>query len=275
MASLFVSRWDVAANKTLPEPLHNQLGIAVATQTYQAYRQLLASPRWQGLAAAGARVQRLLWASTGTKDPQASDTLYIEALAAPNTVNTMPEKTLFAFADHGQVKPTLASSGSGADAVVAACRQAGIDTDALAERLQREGADAFSASWSALLDHIAAKTLALTAARQASTRMHSPNACSAKAPTRSLPHGAPYSTTSRPKRSRSRRQVRDEPHLCPGGCQPTAPDQPGRLEGAGRTPPRHRQAAPAPALCRGCQARRTPECRGGWLVPRLFEAAHQ
>ena len=162
VASLFVSRWDVAANPALPPPLRNQLGIAVAAQTWQAYRQLLASPRWRGLAAAGAPVQRLLWASTGSKDPAAPDTLYIDALAAPGTINTMPEKTLLAFAEHGQLQPSLASAG--ATATLAACRQAGVDTDALAERLQREGADAFTASWRALLGHIAAKASALAQA---------------------------------------------------------------------------------------------------------------
>ena len=161
VASLFVSRWDVAANKTLPTRLHNQLGIAVAAQTYQAYRALLASPRWHKLAAAGARTQRLLWASTGTKDPSAPDTLYIDALAAPQTINTIPEKTLLAFAEHGQVRQTLTDDASGADAVMAACREAGIDTDALAQRLQDEGAQSFSASWSSLLGHIADKALAL------------------------------------------------------------------------------------------------------------------
>lgn len=170
VASLFVSRWDVAANKTLPASLHNTLGMAVAAQTYQAYRQLLASPRWQAMAAAGAQVQRLLWASTGSKDPNAPDTLYIEGLAAPATVNTMPEKTLLAFADHGQVQPTLAGAASDAAAAIAACQQAGIDTQALAERLQREGADAFCASWQALLAHIAAKALALTPSTQSGAR---------------------------------------------------------------------------------------------------------
>lgn len=162
VASLFVSRWDVAANKTLPAPLHNQLGIAVAAQTYAAYRALLASARWQKLAAAGARTQRLLWASTGTKDPSAPDTLYIDALAAPGTINTLPEKTLLAFAEHGQVHQTLTDDASGADATVAACRAAGIDTDALAERLQREGAESFTSSWHSLLAHVEEKAHALS-----------------------------------------------------------------------------------------------------------------
>lgn len=162
VASLFVSRWDVAANKTLPESLHNRLGIALAAQTYSAYRELFASPRWQKLAAAGASVQRLLWASTGTKDPAAPDTLYIDALAAPHTINTMPEKTLFAFADHGKVQQTLTEDASGADATIAACREAGVDTDGLAERLQSEGAESFSESWKSLLDHVADKAHALS-----------------------------------------------------------------------------------------------------------------
>lgn len=162
VASLFVSRWDVAANKTLPAHLHNQLGIAVAAQTYRAYRALLASARWQKMAAAGARTQRLLWASTGTKDPSAPDTLYVDALAAPDTINTIPEKTLFAFAEHGQVRQTLTDDGGSADARVAVCREAGIDTDALAERLQREGAESFSASWQSLLENIADKAHALS-----------------------------------------------------------------------------------------------------------------
>lgn len=160
VASLFVSRWDVAANPALPAPLRNQLGIAVAAQTYQVYRQLCAAQRWRGLAAAGAPVQRLLWASTGTKDPKAPDTFYIDALAVPGTINTMPEKTLLAFAEHSQIQPSLTSAS--AATTIAACRQAGINMDALAKRLQREGTDAFTASWNALLDHIAAKAHALT-----------------------------------------------------------------------------------------------------------------
>ncbi len=164
VASLFVSRWDVAANKTLPAHLHNRLGIAVAAQTYEACRALFASARWQKMAAAGARTQRLLWASTGTKDPSVSDTLYIDALAASGTINTMPEKTLLAFAEHGRAQQTLADDGNGGDAVIAACRQMGVDTDALAERLQDEGAQAFASSWRSLLEQIANKALAVTQA---------------------------------------------------------------------------------------------------------------
>jgi transaldolase len=164
VASLFVSRWDVAAGKTLASALNNQLGIAVAQQAYRAYRELLASPRWLKVAAVGAQAQRLLWASTGTKNPRASDTLYVEQLAAPDTVNTMPEKTLLAFADHGQLKQPLPIERNDGDAVIAACRQAGISVDALAAQLQREGADAFSASWRALLENIAAKARKLAEA---------------------------------------------------------------------------------------------------------------
>src|SRR5689334_1202807 len=119
VASLFVSRWDVAADKELPPELHNRLGIAVAQQTYREYRQLLASQRWQTLAAAGARPQRLLWASTGTKDPSASDTLYVNALAAPDTINTMPEETLHALADHGELDGVMAENGGDCDATLA------------------------------------------------------------------------------------------------------------------------------------------------------------
>jgi len=162
VASLFVSRWDVAANQTLPAPLHNQLGIAVAAQTYRAYREIFASPRWQKLAAAGAGVQRLLWASTGTKDPSAPDTLYLDALVAPDTINTIPEKTLLAFADHGTVHQSLTDDAHGADATLAACARAGIDTEALAQRLQREGAASFEKSWQSLLQHVADKAHALS-----------------------------------------------------------------------------------------------------------------
>ena len=162
VASLFVSRWDVAANKTLPTQLHNQLGLAVAAQTYQAYRALLASARWQKLAAAGASVQRLLWASTGTKDPSAPDTLYIDALAAPDTINTLPEKTLFAFAEHGQVRQTLTDDSSSAEATLGACSKAGIDPDTLAQQLQREGAESFAKSWKSLLANVAGKAHALS-----------------------------------------------------------------------------------------------------------------
>jgi len=161
VASLFVSRWDVAANEQLPEALHNQLGIAVARQAYRAYRRLLASDRWMKLAAAGAQPQRLLWASTGTKDPKASDTLYVSTLAAPNTINTMPEKTLHAFAEHGQLDGVMPLDGGDADAVVQKVGAAGVDVDALADKLQRDGAEAFVKSWNQLLQRIADKAAAL------------------------------------------------------------------------------------------------------------------
>ena len=160
IASLFVSRWDVAANPQLGDRLHNRLGIAVAGQTYRAYRQALASPRWQQLAGAGAQAQRLLWASTGSKDPTASDTLYVSALAAPDTINTMPEETLHALADHGRPPSVMASDGIDADATLAEARAAGLDTDALAVRLQLDGASAFVTSWQRLLEEIASKASA-------------------------------------------------------------------------------------------------------------------
>ena len=162
VASLFVSRWDVAVKQEIAPAFHNRLGIAVAMRTYKAYRDLLASPRWQRLAQAGARPQRLLWASTGTKDPAAPDTLYVEALAAPGTVNTIPEKTLAAFADHGRVGAALPVDGGYAEAVLQEFRRQGVDDEALATRLQREGADAFTDSWHALLARIHEKSVSLT-----------------------------------------------------------------------------------------------------------------
>ena len=161
VASLFISRWDVAANKQLPEALHNKLGIAVGQQTYRAYRKLLASERWKKLAAAGAIPQRLLWASTGTKDPAASDTLYISAFAAPDTINTMPEKTLHAFADHGVLHGVMALDGGDTDLTLAQIADAGVHIDALALKLQKEGAEAFVKSWNQLLQRIADKASAL------------------------------------------------------------------------------------------------------------------
>jgi transaldolase len=155
VASLFISRWDVAVADEVPEELRNRLGIAVGQQTYRAYRDLLESERWQRLANEGARAQRLLWASTGTKDPDASDVLYIEAFASPFTVNTMPEDTLLAFADHGRVGEPLDPDGGDSEEVLAEFAQAGVDVDALAARLQREGADAFVKSWRDLLGTIA------------------------------------------------------------------------------------------------------------------------
>jgi transaldolase len=157
VASLFVSRWDVAVNQTVPSTLRNRLGIAIAGRTYREYRALLASPRWRTLAAAGATPQRLLWASTGTKDPDASDTLYVEALPAPDTINTMPDKTLAAFADHGRVRGPMARDGNDAEAVLAEFAKLGVDAAALAAQLQREGTASFDKSWKDLLDRLAAK----------------------------------------------------------------------------------------------------------------------
>jgi transaldolase len=157
VASMFVSRWDVAVKDTVPLALRNRLGIAIAKRTYKAYRELLVSPRWRRLAAAGARPQRLLWASTGSKDPEASDTFYIEALAAPNTINTMPDKTLLAFADHGELRGELPADGGDAEATLAEFARAGVDDAALAEQLLREGTQSFDKSWASLLERIAAK----------------------------------------------------------------------------------------------------------------------
>lgn len=139
----------------LPPDLRNRLGIAIAQRTYRAYRELLASSRWQTLANAGALPQRLLWASTGTKDSRASETLYVEALAAPGTINTLPEKTLKAFADHGELHGPMAPDGSDAEAVLTRFAQAGVDIDALALRLQQDGVRAFAKSWTELLSRIA------------------------------------------------------------------------------------------------------------------------
>jgi transaldolase len=157
VASLFVSRWDVGVKLEVAAPFHNRLGIAIAMRTYKAYRDLLASPRWQKLAEAGAQPQRLLWASTGTKDPAAPDTLYVAALAAPDTINTIPEKTLQAFADHGEVGTALPADGGYAEAVMEEFRREGVDCEALAARLQREGAEGFATSWHALLARIKEK----------------------------------------------------------------------------------------------------------------------
>ena len=157
VASLFVSRWDVAVKQEISLPFHNRLGIAMAMRTYRAYRDLLASDRWQKLAAAGARPQRLLWASTGTKDPAAPDTLYVQALAAADTINTLPEKTLLAFADHGRIGSAMPADGGYADAVLEEFRREGVDDNALAQRLQREGVEAFAMSWHAMLSRIREK----------------------------------------------------------------------------------------------------------------------
>jgi len=163
VASMFVSRWDKAVMGKVPKDLQNRLGIAIAKRTYKAYRDFLASPRWQKAAAAGAQPQRLLWASTGTKDPDASDVLYITALGAPDTINTIPEKTLLAFANHGAPGEPLPLDGGDAEKVIAAFAKAGIDDDELAVDLQREGAESFVKSWKDLLDRIGSKHTALKA----------------------------------------------------------------------------------------------------------------
>jgi transaldolase len=161
VASLFISRWDKAVMEKVPEELQNCLGIAIAKRTYKAYQDLLASPRWQKLARAGAQPQRLLWASTGTKDPKASDVLYIEALAAISTINTMPAETLLAFADHGKVNDVLPVDGGDAEEILARFSKVGVDNVALAAELQREGAQSFDKSWNELIDAIASKSNAL------------------------------------------------------------------------------------------------------------------
>jgi transaldolase len=158
VASLFVSRWDVAADKAIPGPFRNRLGIAIATLAYKAYREMLRSNRWTKLEAAGARPQRLLWASTGTKDPAAPDTLYVETLAADGTIDTIPEKTLLAFADHGKVSAPLLTETSYAEDIIAKFRDEGLDDHALASRLQREGVDGFAKSWRMLLARIREKS---------------------------------------------------------------------------------------------------------------------
>ncbi len=161
VASLFVSRWDAAIASKAPEALRNRLGIAIAGKAYETYLALLDSPRWRRVADAGARPQRLLWASTGTKDPNASPVLYVEALALPRTVNTMPEATLKALAVHEEFgEATLPRSGE----ILAEFARAGVDTDALAARLLEEGVASFAKSWNDLLACIASKSGTLTPA---------------------------------------------------------------------------------------------------------------
>jgi transaldolase len=161
VASVFISRWDVAVTGKVPEELNDRLGIAVAKQTYKAYLDLLSSPRWMRAYNAGARPQRLLWASTGTKDPKASDVLYVKSLAAPFTVNTMPEGTLKALADHGDVGATLATDGGNAEEELARFAAAKIDVQALSRELQDEGAKSFVKSWNELMDVIGSKSAVL------------------------------------------------------------------------------------------------------------------
>jgi transaldolase len=157
VASVFISRWDKAVMGKTPDALRDKLGIAIAKRTYKAYRDLLASPRWQQLAAAGARPQRLLLASTGTKDPKASDILYIQALAAPDTIDTMPEETLLAFDNHGSVTGVMPPDGGDCEAVLAEFAKAGIDINKLAADLQKEGAESFDKSWNELMECLTQK----------------------------------------------------------------------------------------------------------------------
>ena len=164
VASMFISRWDKAVIGKVPKGLQDRLGIAIAKRTYKAYREVLVSPRWLAAFVAGAQPQRLLWASTGTKDPKASDVLYVKALVAPDTINTMPEKTLLAFANHGELDGVLPVDGGDAETALAEFAEAGIDDKKLAADLQREGADSFVASWQDLLDQIGTKAAALKAA---------------------------------------------------------------------------------------------------------------
>ena len=161
VASVFVSRWDVAVAGKVPSELENRLGIAISGRIYKAYLDLLGSPRSQRVYNAGARPQRLLWASTGTKDPKASDTLYVKALAAPFTVNTMPEATLKALADHGEIGPIMAADGGHCEKVLERFSQTGVNVDDLAARLQDEGAKSFVKSWNELMAVIATKSAAL------------------------------------------------------------------------------------------------------------------
>jgi transaldolase len=163
VASLFVSRWDRAVGDTVPADLRNRLGVAVAMQCYRAHCELLETKRWRDLAAAGARKQRMLWASTGVKDPKAPADLYVAALAAPETIDTMPEKTLLAFAEHGTVRSAMPKDGGDAAKVLGEFGRAGIDVDALAARLQVEGAQSFVKSWGELMRRIAEKGAALAA----------------------------------------------------------------------------------------------------------------
>lgn len=161
VASLFVSRWDVAVAGKIPAELANRLGIAIAQRAYRAYRDLLASPRFQRAANSGARAQRLLWASTGTKDPKAPDTLYVRTLAAPFTVNTMPEGTLKAVAGHGEIGAVMAPDGGDCETVLAGFAKAGIDIDALASQLRDEGASSFVKSWNDLMGRLDSKRVAM------------------------------------------------------------------------------------------------------------------
>ena len=164
VASVFISRWDVAVANKVPESLRDKLGVAIGQRIYKAYRDLLSSPRWRKIVADGYNPQRLLFASTGTKDPKASDILYIKLLAAPDTVNTMPEATLLAFAEHGEVAAAMPADGGNCEQVLAEFAKAGVDVDALAAQLQSEGARSFVDSWNDLMKVIASKSAALQTA---------------------------------------------------------------------------------------------------------------
>jgi len=164
VASLFMSRWDVAVAEQVPGELKDKLALAVGLDAYRAYRQILDSPRAQRLENSGARMQRLLWASTSTKDPEAPDTLYVQGLSAPFTINTMPDKTLTAFYDHGEIGPTMPADGGDCDAILARFKDAGVDVGALATKLQKDGAKSFDTSWKDLMARIAKQTKSLTAA---------------------------------------------------------------------------------------------------------------
>jgi transaldolase len=161
VASIFISRWDVAVTGKVPKALNDRLGIAIAKRTYKAYLALLNSPRWMRAYNAGARPQRLLWASTGTKDPEASDVLYVKSLAAPFTVNTMPEGTLKALADHGDVGATIPADGGDSEKELARFAEAKIDVHALSKQLQDEGAKSFVKSWNDLMGVISSKSAVL------------------------------------------------------------------------------------------------------------------
>lgn len=164
VASVFVGRWDAAVADKVPERLRLRLGIAMAQRTYKAYRDLLHSPRWQRIYNAGARPQRLLWASTGTRDPAASDVMYIKALTAQFTIITMPESTLAAVADHGEITTLLRADGGTCEETLAQFSAAGFDLYALAARLQEEGTRSFVRSWNQLMTFLAARTAMLAKA---------------------------------------------------------------------------------------------------------------
>ena len=164
VASVFVSRWDTAISSKVRRGLRNKLGIAMAQRTYRQCRTMLSSPRWQRIYTAGAHPQRLLWASTGTKDPTVSDVLYIKALAAPYTVNTMPEATLKALAKDTEIATILPADGGDCEEVLARFEEAGIQLDQLGAQLQTEGAQLFAKSWNELEAVIGSKAGALSQA---------------------------------------------------------------------------------------------------------------